>query len=95
MNIWLKKFCFMASLLLALSFGGLAQVTANEVIIIGEVNEEFQIVADGIIYEVADNEQGNYLVRNLISAKVKVTSTVSEQRGIKIITVTSYEVLAE
>jgi hypothetical protein len=82
-------------LFMAVSLSNVAPVIANEVVIAGEVNEQYQIVTDGIIYEVADNEQGNYLVRNLISTKVKVTGTVSEQGGVKIITVSSFEVLAE
>ncbi|MGD2270507.1 MAG: hypothetical protein PVI06_08920 [Desulfobacterales bacterium] len=89
------KFCIITGFLLTLSFCGVSQVTADEVTIIGEVNEEFQIVAKGVIYEVADNEIGDYLVRNHISAKVKISGTVSEQGGIKIITVSSFEVLAE
>jgi hypothetical protein len=89
------KICLIIGLLVAVSLSGVAPVIANEVVIVGEVNEEFQIVADGIIYEVADNEQGNYLVRHLISATVKVTGTVSVQGEVKIITVSSFEVLAE
>jgi hypothetical protein len=89
------KFCIITGFLLALLFCGVSQVAADEVTITGEVNEEFQIVAKGVVYEVADNEIGDYLVRNHISDKVKVSGTVSEQGGIKIITVSSFEVLAE
>jgi hypothetical protein len=88
------KMFLMAGLLMALLSFDASPVIANEVVV-GEVNEELQIVADGAIYEVADNEQGNYLVRNLIGTKVKVTGTVSKQGEIKIITVSSFEVLAE
>jgi hypothetical protein len=95
MKIRMIKFCFITGLLLTLSFAGVAQVTANDVTIVGEVNEENQIVADWVIYEVVSNELGDYLVRNHISDKVKVTGTVSEKEGIKIITVSSFEVLAE
>jgi hypothetical protein len=89
------KICLIIGLFVAVSLFQVEPVIANDVVIVGEINEEFQIVADGIIYEVADNEQGNYLVSNLISAKVKVTGTVSELGGIKVITVSSFEVLAE
>lgn len=95
MKIRNMMFYLMTGIVLALSFCIVSQVTANEVTITGEVNEEFQIVAKGVIYEVADNEIGDYLVRNHISDKVKVSGTVSEQGGIKIITVSSFEVLAE
>ena len=89
------KFCLLFGLLMAVSLTYVTPVIAKEVIIVGEVNEEFQIVADGIIYEIADNEQGNYLMRNLISNKVKVIGTVSGQGEVKIITVSSFEVLVE
>ena len=95
MNTQKIKICLVIGLLMAVSTFGVAPAIANEVVIVGEVNEEFQIVADGIIYEVADNEQGNYLVRKLISNKVKVIGTVSGQGEVKIITVSSFEVLAE
>jgi len=54
-----------------------------------------RLTRKGRIYEVADNEQGNDVVSNLISTKVKVTGTVSGQGDVKIITVLSFEVLAE
>lgn len=95
MKILTMKFYFITGLLLTLSFAGVVPVTANDVTIVGEVNEENQIVADWVIYEVASNELGDDLVRNHISDKVKVTGTVSEKEGIKIITVSSFEVLAE
>lgn len=95
MKIQKIKICLIIVLLMAVSLSNVAPVIAKDVVIVGEVNEEFQIVADGIFYEIADNEQGNYLARNLISATVKVTGTVSVQGEVKIITVSSFEVLAE
>ncbi|UCH23299.1 MAG: hypothetical protein JSU83_08880 [Deltaproteobacteria bacterium] len=95
MKIHIIKVCVIAGLLMALSFADVVPVIAKNVTIVGEINEEYQIVADGVVYEVASNELGDYLVRNHISAKVKVSGTVSEQEGIKIITVSSFELLAE
>ena len=95
MKIQARNLCLIVGSLSIILLIGVAPVIAKEVVIVGEVNEEFQIVADGIIYEIADNEQGNFIRRNLISNKVKVTGTVSHEGDIKIITVTSFEVLAE
>ena len=69
---------------------------AGQVTIVGEVNDTYQIVAEGgQIYEVTANEIGNEVVFRLISRKVKVTGTVKEEGEVKIITISSYEVLAE
>ncbi len=96
MKILKVKGCLIVGLLLTLSFAHVAPVTANEVTIVGEVNDEFQIVEEGgVVYEVANNEIGDYLMRNHISAKVKVTGTVSDNGEVKIITISSFEVLAE
>ncbi|MBT8358678.1 MAG: hypothetical protein KJO61_13030, partial [Deltaproteobacteria bacterium] len=61
---------------------------ADQVTITGEVNESYQIVASGLIYEVAENELGNDLVTNYISQTVRVTGTIEEKDAVKIITVT-------
>lgn len=68
---------------------------ADTVTVTGEVNDNYQIVAGGQIYEIADTPEGNDLAENHISAKVKVVGTVQESEDIKIITVVSYQVLAE
>ena len=68
---------------------------ADEVTIIGEVNDAHQIVADNQLYEVADNALGDDLVYNYISEKVKVTGFVTEKNDMKIITVMSFEVVPE
>jgi hypothetical protein len=39
--------------------------------IVGEVNDANQIISDGKIYEVDDTPQGDDLVKNHISKKVK------------------------
>ena len=68
---------------------------AGEVTIIGEVNDAYQIVADGQIYEVSNNQMGDDLVYNHISERVRVTGFVEEKDDMKIITVTSFEVVPE
>ena len=68
---------------------------ASEIILIGEVNYSYQIVADGQIYEVADTVLGDDLVINYIAEKVEVTGTVEEKGGMKIITVKSFKVVPE
>lgn len=68
---------------------------ANEVTIIGEVNDTQQIVADNQIYEVDSNTLGDELVYDYISERVKVTGFITEKDDMKIITVTSFVVVPE
>ncbi len=68
-------------------------ISGQSITIVGTVNEDYQIVADnGQIYEVADTEKGVEVV-DLVGKKVKVTGTVEESDGEKVITITSYEVI--
>jgi len=70
-------------------------ISGQSITIVGTVNEDYQIVADnGQIYEVADTEKGVEVV-DLVGKKVKVTGTVEEEDGKKVITITSYEVIGE
>jgi hypothetical protein len=84
MNIQSTKISLIFGLLAAIFLFAVEPAIATEVVLVGEVNEEFQIFSNGIIYEVADNEQGNYLVRNFIGTKVKVTGVVAMQGEVKI-----------
>ena len=72
-----------------------ASVLAAEVAIVGEVNDNYQIVSNGQIYEIADTPKGNELAENHISAKVKVTGNLEERDEMKIITVSDYQLLSE
>ncbi len=78
----------------ALSFG--PSLSADEVTIVGTVNDYYQIETDdGEAYEVGDSEQGDELVGH-VGARVKVTGTVEEDEdGAKVITVTSFVVIQE
>lgn len=68
---------------------------ATEITIVGEVNDTYQVVADGQIYEVANTALGDDLVMNYKALKVKVTGTVEEKEDMKIITVKSFKVVPE
>lgn len=68
---------------------------ADEVTIIGEINDNYQIVADGQIYEVAENTIGVDLIKNYISQTVKVTGTIEEKDDVKVITVTTFKAVTE
>jgi len=69
-------------------------VLCEEITIKGEVNDNYQIIAeDGQVYEVADTDKGNEVVLQYVGKIVKVTGTIKESDGKeKTITVTSYEV---
>jgi len=81
-----------AALLLILPLTAAAESTTLE----GEVNDSYQIVAsDGQVYEVTDTTQGNDLVENHIGEKVKVTGTIEQEGDVKVITITSFQVIQE
>ena len=86
--------CLIAVLVTAMCF--LASPAASErVTLVGEVNDNHQIVADNEIYEVDDNRVGDDLVTNYIAQKVKVVGQLRETDESKIITVETFEVVAE
>jgi hypothetical protein len=66
-----------------------------EITLVGEVNDNYQLYANGQLYEVAETPEGNDLVLNYISMKVEVVCTVEEQKDVKIITVRSFMVVPE
>ena len=87
------KVCFIAAA--SALFSLLPVCWAGEVTIIGEVNDTHQIVADKQIYEVDENPLGDDLVYNYVSERVKVKGFILERDDMKIITVTSFEVVPE
>ncbi|RJQ71724.1 MAG: hypothetical protein C4519_19335 [Desulfobacteraceae bacterium] len=91
----LKTKSLFAVLILALLATVPAPVLAAEKTIVGEVNDNYQIVAAGQIYEIADTAEGNDLAENHVNAKVKVSGTVEERDDMKIITVKTYQILSE
>jgi hypothetical protein len=72
-----------------------APVAATTVILIGEVNDNQQIVTDNEIYEVEHNAVGDDLVLNYIAKRVKVVGIFKETCEYKIITVESFEIVKE
>jgi hypothetical protein len=71
-----------------------AVFSGEPVTLTGEINDSYQVVSDdGQTYEVADNETGNELVLNHIGERVKVSGSVEEEDDVKILTVTSFEML--
>lgn len=82
--------------LVLISAAPLAAVASESVTIQGEVNDSFQIVdSNGQVYEIAETEKGNDLVENHIGEKAKVVGTLQQDQDVKIITVTTFEILAE
>lgn len=82
-------------LVIGLIFFFTASALAGQITLVGEVNDNYQLVADGQIYEIADTPVGNELAENFISSKVKVTGTVEEKNEMKTLTVEKYEVVME
>ena len=71
-------------------------ISAFDVItIVGEVNDANQIISDGEIYEVDNTPQGDDLVKNHISKKVKVTAKMRIEGDMRILDVTTFEVVEE
>jgi len=89
-----RKFRTVATLLFILALSGVP-AWAGDVTITGEVNDSYQIIANGQIYEIADTPKGNELAENHVNARVRVTGPVEEQDDMKVITVKSYQILAE
>jgi hypothetical protein len=59
--------------------------------IVGEVNDQYQIVTkDGTIYEIADTEMGDEVLK-FIGSVVEVTGNVMEEDGVKVIDVKSFK----
>lgn len=91
-----NKIIFLGLLCSSVSFLIFSYIAfAGEITIVGEVNDTYQVVADGQIYDVAVTPKGDDLVSNYIAAKVKVTGTVEEKEDRKIITVKSFKVVPE
>jgi hypothetical protein len=71
----------------------MAMKEQQKVTIIGEVNEESQIIGrDGTVYEIAITEAGNE-VMSYIGAVVEVQGTLVVQHDVNIIYITSFKIL--
>jgi hypothetical protein len=92
-----SRFSIVILVLLAVSMFLSSPVIAEPttVTIVGEVNDQYQIVAkDGTIYEIADTETGDELLK-LIGSVVEVTGQVEEEDGVKVIDVKSFKAKEE
>ena len=68
---------------------------ADKVTLVGEVNDNQEIVAEDQIYAVGDSTVGDDLVLNYISQRVKVVGRIVEGEEGKIIIVEFFEVVEE
>jgi hypothetical protein len=84
---------FLTMLMIALLSG--PAIATDSVTIVGTINADGQIVTDNDqVYEIGENKKGDELFE-LVGKKVKVTGTVAEEDGTKVITVISYKVIEE
>ena len=68
---------------------------ADKVTLVGEVNNNQEIVTDEEIYRVEDSSAGDDLVINYISQRVKVVGWITENEEGKAIIVDFFEVVEE
>ena len=68
---------------------------ADKVTLVGEVNDNQEIVTEDQIYTVGDSAVGDDLVLNYISQRVKVIGRIVEGEEGKIIIVEFFEVVEE
>ena len=68
---------------------------ADKVTLVGEVNDNQEIVTEGLIYTVVDSAVGDELVRNYISQRVKVVGRIVEGEEGKVIIVDLFAVVEE
>jgi len=88
-------FALLAIMLFLFSNVSMAMERRQKVTIIGEVNEESQIIArGGTVYEIGMTEKGNE-VKALISAVIEATGTVVEDAGVKILYIESFKILEQ
>lgn len=97
MKKFFSRFSIVFVVLLAFSVFLSSPVIAEPttVTIVGEVNDQYQIVAkDGTIYEIADTELGDEVLK-FVGAVVEVTGDVKEEDGVKVLNVKSFETREE
>jgi hypothetical protein len=81
--------------MLTIAFLAGPAISADTVIILGIVNDHCQIATDNNqVYEIAEGEKGDELIE-FVGKKARVTGTVEEDDGSKVIAVTAYEIIDE
>jgi hypothetical protein len=97
MKNFFSRFSIVFVVLLAFSVFLSSPVIAEptRVTIVGEVNDQYQIVAkDGTVYEIADTELGDEVLK-FVGSVVEVTGDVKEEDGVKVLNVKSFETREE
>lgn len=84
-----------ACLVSAVIFAGAAYAQSGEISLVGEINDTHQLVAEDEIFDIDDTPLGDDLVQNYVSMRVKVTGTVRQGEELKVIMVTSFQVIEE
>jgi len=79
---------------MALIFITVAAAGTETLTIEGTIINYQLVAADGQIYEIAVNDAGDQLVE-FVDARVRVTGFVDDEGGIKVFTVSSYEVVKD
>ena len=93
-NIKIHGIKFLRPLFICILFWGVGLTAhAEEITLVGEINDAYQLVAEGEVFEIEDTPIGNDLVWNYISIRVKVIGTVRSGEELRIITVSSFEVV--
>jgi hypothetical protein len=100
MNKTASRLPFIFALLLVFLMMFSTAATANQgdqkVTIIGEVNDESQIVAnDGTVYEIAFTEKGNEVARLIASVVEVIGSVLENEMGTKLLFIESYRILEQ
>ena len=71
------------------------QALSSEITITGTLNDNLQLVTeDGIVYEIDDTEKGNEAFDH-VGKKMKLVGTITEDDGVKTITVLFFDLLEE
>lgn len=86
-----------AGMVIIASLGIVSNLRAQgeQVTLVGEINDTAQLVANGNIYDIAETAEGDDLVKNYISVKVRVTGSLHKGAEIDVITVRTFEVVDE
>lgn len=78
---------------IALVFATGFAMAADPVTIQGQVNEDSQLVDDnGEVYDIADTTDEGMQVMELVGEKIEVRGTLTEDEGVKEITVESFNI---
>lgn len=80
-------------LLVAMVISLMATITLAATIV-GTVEDNYQIITeDGDAYNIADTDTGNDLVMNSTGKIVRVNGQITEEEGVKTISIESFEIV--